>query len=183
MGRKAVATRERILTAAEDIVLVDGVATLTLEKAAARAGVSKGGVLYHFGTRNELVSAMAERTVQQFEAAIEEHRRLHPEAGFPRAYVAECLAEPADEQEQRSMRIGAALVAAVAAQPDLLRPLQQAFTGWQARIAAEASDPVTATIARLAADGLWLCEMFGIDGISPDLRRQVEAELLRMAGP
>ena len=54
-------TRERILFGAEEVVLRDGVAHLTLEAAASEAGISKGGILYHFPTRAALVAAMVER--------------------------------------------------------------------------------------------------------------------------
>lgn len=180
--RDAAATRERILLAAEDIVLTDGVATLTLENAAERAGVSKGGVLYHFGTRSDLISAMVQRTAERFDAGIEDHRRDHPDCTYPQAYIAECLAPPVDEHEQRMERVGASLIAAVAAQGDLSRPLREAFAGWQSRIEDDAEDAVVATVARLAADGLWLCELFGIDALGPELRARVEDELHRMVG-
>jgi AcrR family transcriptional regulator len=170
--RDAAATRERILLAAEDVVLTDGVSALTLEKAAARAGVSKGGVLYHFGTRNDLVTAMVQRMADRFDAAVRVQQAADPGASYAAAYVEECLAEPTEEDE-RSERVGAALIAAIAADPDLLEPIRRAFAGWQAQIEAGDADPVNASIARLAADGLWLCEMFGIAGLSPALRVRV----------
>ena len=66
-------TRDRIVRAAEDVVIQEGVARLTLEAAAAEAGVSKGGVLYHFPTRAALVAAMVERFVVSFDADLERY--------------------------------------------------------------------------------------------------------------
>jgi len=177
-------TRARIITAAEDVVLTDGVARLTLEKAAARAGVSKGGVLYHFPTRSALVAAMVARLTDDFDAALARHQQ-HPEhpgrpGGFVRAYVAESFALPQGELEERGERLGAAVLAAMASEPELLGPLQAAFTRWQARLEADTADPVRATIARLAADGLWLSELFGLGPLTPDLRLRVRDELIRM---
>ena len=40
--------RERILDAAESVVIEQGVTGMTLDAVAARAKVSKGGLLYHF---------------------------------------------------------------------------------------------------------------------------------------
>jgi len=190
---RATATRERILRAAEDVVLHDGVAHLTLEKAADRAGVSKGGVLYHFKTRNDLVTAMVDQMTGRFDAGMERCReelgaslgRGTAAVSAVRAYVEECLSEigPDDEREER---IGAALIAAASAQAELLRPLQRSFAGWQAEIERDATergqDQVEATVARLAADGLWLCELFGIDALTPAMREQVAARLRTMAG-
>ncbi len=174
-------TRERILEAAQDVVLTDGVSCLTLEKAAARAGMSKGGVLYHFRTKDALVAAMVQRLAEQFDDGIRAHRDRRPEPGaFARAYVEECFAEPVTDDEIRSERVGAALIAAIASQPELLATLRSAFAGWQGEIERDSADAVTATVARFAADGLWLCELFGIDGLSPAMRDEVRLRLLGM---
>lgn len=173
-------TRERILDAAEDVVLTDGVAALTLDQAAARAGMSKGGVLYHFPSRAALVSAMVQRLADRFDAGLAAHRRDDGPGSLARAYVRECFAAPQGEDQQRAEQLGAAVLAAMACERDLLEPLRVAFAGWQREIEAEAADPVRATIARLAADGLWLCELFGLADLSPQLRDQVRAELEEM---
>ena len=44
-------TRQKILAAASQIVQCKGVAKLTLEAVAKEAGVSKGGLLYHFSNK------------------------------------------------------------------------------------------------------------------------------------
>ena len=48
----------RILDAAEAIVRRAGVAALTLEAAAREAGVSKGGLLYHYGSKEALLTGL-----------------------------------------------------------------------------------------------------------------------------
>jgi AcrR family transcriptional regulator len=173
-------TRERILDAAEDVVLSDGVAALTLDKAAARAEMSKGGVLYHFPSRSALVAAMVQRLAERFDAGLAAYRQDDGPGSLARAYVRECFAIPRGEDEQRTEQLGAAVLAAMACEPDLLQPLRQAFAGWQRELEAEATDPVRATVARLAADGLWLCELFGFAELSAQLREQVRGELERM---
>ena len=67
-------TKGRIIDAAEEVVLRDGVARLTLDAAAAEAGLSKGGVLYHFPTRDALVAGMVEKIIREFDEDID--RRL-----------------------------------------------------------------------------------------------------------
>lgn len=57
MARKPVA-RDRALEAFQAILVDDGERAATLEAVATRAGVSKGGLLYHFASRQELVQAM-----------------------------------------------------------------------------------------------------------------------------
>jgi AcrR family transcriptional regulator len=180
--RDSATTKRRILDAAEQVVLRDGVGHLTLEAAAHEAGLSKGGVLYHFSTRDSLVAAMVTRIIEQFEEDIASYL---PEAGTPeasapgayaRAYVRSTL-EPAAPGEER---LGAALLAAAAAEPDLLVPLQEAADGWQARLVDDGLDPALATVIRLACDGLWLCDLFGLASPHAELRAQVGATFEQM---
>jgi AcrR family transcriptional regulator len=183
--RDSGATKRRILGAAERVVLRDGVGHLTLEAAATEAGLSKGGVLYHYPTRDALVAAMVTRIIAEFEEDIATHL---PDAGSPgagvpgayaRAYVLATLA-PADPGQER---LGAALLAAAAAEPALLVPLQEAADGWQARLVDDGLDPVLATVIRLACDGLWLCDLFGLASPHGDLRARVGSALEAMADP
>ncbi|MEK1870378.1 MAG: helix-turn-helix domain-containing protein, partial [Ensifer adhaerens] len=55
--------RDRILTAAEAIVVGKGVSSLTFDEVAEQTGLSKGGILYHFASKDALVRAMVERFV------------------------------------------------------------------------------------------------------------------------
>ena len=63
--------RDRILEAAERVVAEVGAARLTLDVVAQAAGVSKGGLLYHFPSKESLLGALAQRYVQSMEHCIE----------------------------------------------------------------------------------------------------------------
>ncbi len=155
-------TKARILDAAEEVVLRDGVARLTLDAAAAEAGLSKGGILYHFPTRDALVAGMVAKIIEEFDRDIEHRLEDDSEPGcFTRAYIGATM-EPSAPRPDREDRLGAALIAAAAAQPDLLVPLQEAAVRWQARLEQDGLDPTLATVLRLACDGLWMCDLFGL---------------------
>lgn len=53
--------RGAILDAFEDILLSDGERAATMDATAAKAGVSKGGLLYHFASKAALESGLIER--------------------------------------------------------------------------------------------------------------------------
>ena len=53
--------RERILNAAEARLLAGGPGGLVLDAIAADAGISKGGLLYHFGSKEALVEGLCDR--------------------------------------------------------------------------------------------------------------------------
>jgi AcrR family transcriptional regulator len=81
-------TPDLILTAAERVVLRDGVMRLTLEAVAREAKLSKGGLLYHFATKEALIQAMLARLIHYCEREIEVHRQHDVEPGrWTRAYV------------------------------------------------------------------------------------------------
>ena len=52
--------RERIITGALEIIGREGVDALTFEALAERVGLTRGGVVYHFRTREALLAGIAE---------------------------------------------------------------------------------------------------------------------------
>jgi AcrR family transcriptional regulator len=161
-------TRDRLLDAAATVVRTEGAQALTLDAVAAQAGVSKGGLLYHFKSKRELVQAMIERWLTEFQADIDA-----ADPDFVRGYV---KASGPDEHE-----LG--MLAALIADPGLLATVREQYGIWQDRVQREAADPVDATVARLAADGLWLAELLGMGPPTGALRQQVLDRLTQLAAP
>lgn len=67
--RNAERTRQAVLKAAQDVISSQG-ASFTLDAVAARAGVSKGGLVHHFGSREALITAAADEAVLKFRATV-----------------------------------------------------------------------------------------------------------------
>lgn len=67
MGRRPTISRGTILDAAERVVAAKGGANFTIEAVAAEAGVSKGGVLYAYPTKDALIDAMFKRVFAAFD--------------------------------------------------------------------------------------------------------------------
>jgi len=170
-------TRDRIVRAAEDVVIRDGVGRLTLDAAAAEAKVSKGGVLYHFPSRAALVTAMVEQFVVSFDADLDRFGAYSGEPGaFIRAYV-EATVQPAAPGDLRDRRLGSALLAGVASDPELLAPLRERFACWQNAVENDGVDATLATVVRFATDGLWLTDLFELAPVSGERREAVAREL------
>jgi AcrR family transcriptional regulator len=193
MSRQPSDTRARILCAAEDVVIRDGVSKLTLEAAAQEAGVSKGGVLYHFPSRAALVSAMVQRFVVSFDADLAAYGALDGRPGdFTRAYLqatlaptdagdeAASVAHRSERDDLRERRLGGALLAGVASDPELLAPLRDRFSAWQEAIEADGLPAEIATAVRLCSDGLWLSDLFELAPVGGALRERVGDLLLSM---
>jgi AcrR family transcriptional regulator len=161
-------TRARLLDAAAQVVRRDGPQNLTLDAVAAQAGVSKGGLLYHFRGKRELVEALVDRWLTEFQQDID----AAPD-GFARGYVRASAPGGVDAEE-----LG--LLAALVGEPSLLAPMRERYAVWQDRIEREGGDPVDTTVARLAADGLWFAELFGLAPPRGELRDAVLARLLTL---
>jgi AcrR family transcriptional regulator len=64
---RAERTQQRILDAAGQCFAANGYARTTVEDVASRAGVSKGLVHHHFGTKERILEAVLERTLARWE--------------------------------------------------------------------------------------------------------------------
>jgi AcrR family transcriptional regulator len=159
-------TRGKLLDAASAVIRRDGPQALTLDAVAAQAGVSKGGLLYHFASKRELLDALVDRWLDDCA------RDIEAEPGnFAERYVRASDGAKAEEQ---------GLLAALVADPQVLAAVRDRHATWQDRVATEGGDPVDATVARLAADGLWLADLLGIAPPAGDLRERVLARLLEL---
>lgn len=67
-------TRDRLLDAFETLLVSSGSRAATLDAVAAEADVSKGGLLYHFHSKDDLVEAMLDRLREQGAADVETMR-------------------------------------------------------------------------------------------------------------
>jgi AcrR family transcriptional regulator len=180
----AMQTRELILNSAEALVLREGAGSLTLERVAREASISKGGVLYHFATKAQLIQGLVERLIRHFEEDLGQYlERADSGPGRrTRAFVRATLEDTMRSgSRSRGLEIFAVLLAALVSAPNLLAPLQQKYAKWQRQIERDGLEPARATVVRLATDGLWLCELLGFTSLSRKRRATVVQEILRLA--
>jgi hypothetical protein len=124
---------------------------------------------------------MVDKIIDEFDRDIEAHHADRGEPGsFTRAYIRATMS-PISSTPERQDRLGAALIAAAAGQPALLAPLHAAADRWQRRLEGDGLDPTVATLLRLACDGLWLCDLFGLAPPSAALRASLEDRLELLA--
>lgn len=172
-------SREVIVDAAESVVIQVGAAHLTLDAVAAKASVSKGGLLYHFPTKKALLKAMLDRHMQRLEKARKKkYEELQDEpARAIKAYVLSALA-----RDHKTERISAALLAAVAHDPRLLEPVRKDYQKHMAEFTSSGLRFERAAVIALATDGLRLLEiLFLSPPIKDKQRKQLIEELLRLA--
>lgn len=174
-------SKEKILNSAERVALRDGVAHLTLEAVAEEAGLSKGGVLYNFPTKDDLIRGMVDRLIQQTDAEVARLTAVDPEpkGRLLRAYLGVTFPEDGSPSA-RINQVAAVLLSAILTNPDLLEPARRHFQTTQKALLNDGLDESVIHIVRLAADGLWMSDMLSMPGPGAAARRNMIAQLYEM---
>ena len=170
MARKKEIDRDRILDAAEAVILESGGRNFTLDAVAERAGISKGGLVYSFATKDELVRTTLEREMARFQDAV--GRRLGNGLTGPVELVLAYIEEALDEDDA-STQMAAFLVTALVHAPDMLEPVRSHYRALLEPLRSECNEIVEVRQALLAIEGIFLLRGLGFVEVSPDEHRSV----------
>jgi AcrR family transcriptional regulator len=143
------AARDKVLDAFEAILLAHGERAATLEAVAAAAGVSKGGLLYHFGSKQALMQGLLERLEALVDKDVEAMRTAidGPAAFYIRtsAYTGSAL----DRAIVATSRL------AQGSHPEAVQALQSMRQRWFDVLVDAVDDPAVARAVMLIGDGLY----------------------------
>jgi AcrR family transcriptional regulator len=142
-------TRDRLLDAFEHLLIEGGERSATLDAVAASAAVSKGGLLYHFGSKEALIEGQLAR-LAEFAATDADNIRSAP-------------AGPVDYLIRTSIDTGSAFDRAFIAatrlgqgqHPQAVERLADIRRGWLGVIEEAVGDPDVAQAVMLISDGLY----------------------------
>ena len=175
---------DALLDAAEAVVARQGIANLTLDGVAAEVGMSKGGVLHHFPSKDRLVEAMVVRSAENWRAHFTRaYELMSPGPGrMARALLRHCLSDA--KGWTRELRRGSsACFAALAQNPALIAPMRDVYSDLHKRLANDGLPPGLGEVAGAAINGLWLYWVLGLVPVDQDLivkvRRALEEVLAR----
>ncbi|GAA1532608.1 TetR/AcrR family transcriptional regulator [Actinomadura kijaniata] len=172
--------RDRILDAVERILVAGGADAIRLDAVAAEAGVSKGGLLHHFRTKQALLEGVLDRLVERFEAELPPPGS--PPGTFTRAWLDATIPPDDVPAKAHGDRVAVAILAGLSGGPEVLDALRRRYRIWQERLAGDGLDPATASLVRLAVDGWWMARLLDLAPPRDDLHRQVRARLDAMIG-
>jgi AcrR family transcriptional regulator len=187
----AASSRDRMLAAAVQVAIRDGVLAMTLEAVAKEARVSKGGLLHHFASKDDLIAAMLQHYSLKVQHALEAAMAAdgNPRGRFFRSFVRTILepalaGEPACPGLTDLPRFITAILAASANNPKLLAPLRARMTGMRERLLAEGPNGLRQVALWPAIYGLLLWKHLGVIADDDPLRQSMIKELLALAeGP
>lgn len=162
-------SKEKILEAAERVVAKRGPANLTLDAVAMEAGLSKGGLLYNFPSKQSLIEGMIGVFIKRHRAYLAELRDA--DGRHPNAAVRTLLAAKRDMPLDRGAKL--AVLAGVAENPNLLAPLRTELTETLRELERESPDARMATLVWLASDGLMFWDLLGISPLDDAGRERI----------
>ena len=176
-GNMSLSKRHEILKSASVVVNREGVANLTLAAVAKEAGISKGGLLYHFPSKDSLIQAMVTELMDHLTERLQQRveQDPNPNGRWSRAYAQEvftCFGE--------LVEANAGLLAAISTNRDMLEPVQQRYFLWKENMEEDGIDPIYSMIIRLAADGLKFNALFGMPTLQGDQRKNVLQALIQL---
>ena len=179
-------------------VTSDGLLAMTLDAVAKEAGISKGGVMYHFPSKDELVRGVLDYFSQQCEMMLMRRVVDDPE---PRLRWARCMLDcmfpdspesdaNTDDGQMSSevlSRFFMAMLTGAVTCPSAMQPLRQLATRMRNRFMSDPKDGMDQILVWLAIDGLFLWQFMGIiDSDDPmiaqvgqSLRARIKATLER----
>ncbi len=167
-----------ILDAAEQVVLKVGAGNMTLDAVSKEAKLSKGGLLYHFSTKENLIQAMVARL-------IEESNELHEST--KEQFASEELSEVKAFITARMRRnnkldnMATAVLAAAAVNPALVEPLRHHHKQILKTLSDAGISHEAATTILMSLAGLWLHEALNISPLSAAERKRFIEKIFSVA--
>lgn len=166
--------KSEILKAAIELSTKSGLSGITVQAVADLAGVTKGGLLHHFSSKQELIEGVFNHLLEALDNEIDAQiaKDKKPYGSFTRAYIRSSFSTVSWGESNP----WPALAVSIVADPTL----RQLWYGWlKGRLAKhKATDSgLEMEIARLAADGVWLNLIDGathaVDIFSPNLEKKL----------
>jgi len=175
MQRDPVRTRRALIEAAERALVSHG-PQVSLEVVARDAGVSKGGLLHHFNSREALLYALCDHWMQMYDDAVAQH--LDPDDNEPgrwcRAHIRAAFDPSIGDGPWRNLAVQSALLAV----PGLIEQARINGRRWETEMASDGLHPDRVLLIARALDGDSMTETYDPD---VDIRQRHELRDLLLA--
>ncbi len=152
--------RDFILERAEELVQENGAAHLTFDALTTVTNISKGGLLYHFESKNALIGAMLERYADRRQELRREIMGADEHSND--AEIIALIKSELAHSKRGKLGVDSAILAAAATNPSLMNIIadrqQELFT----LLDKSSAGPIQARVAWYAVLGNRLCRQFGI---------------------
>lgn len=172
---------EQLLEAAEAVIFRQGIGNLTLSAVAAEAGMSKGGLLHYFPTKNNLIEALVARSAEQWRKSYQDAFQQTSEGPgrMTRGLIDYCMTD-AESWTKGMCSISSAVFTALAQDPKLIQPMRDVYSDLHERLMDDGLPPGVSEAVVAAIDGLWLNWVLGLAPIDQPRLDRVRQALKEM---
>ncbi|MCA1323306.1 TetR/AcrR family transcriptional regulator [Herbaspirillum sp. alder98] len=163
-------SRQLIIQSALAVIARDGANKLTIDAIAKEAGISKGGVLHHFRTKQAVLVALLDNQRTHFAKFARDFldsdgkNSQEPSLAMQISVLREATKQP--------QSVALAILGAINEQPSLMEGLRTEDSVHVAAIRNEADDPEMAILRWTAARGLLWTSIFNMCPLSDEERAQ-----------
>lgn len=170
--------RTKILRAAREIVERSGAGALTYDELVAVSGVTRGGITYHFPTKDDLLRGLLDDDMQQWRSSEHEFRPtdianpvVADLVGFIRSHTS---------KDDANRRFVAGMLSAAVHQPDLLDSCRCEIANQRSSQCWDEAG-IKSYLLRLAATGLFWEELFQLHPLPADVRAKLVKTMEQLA--
>lgn len=171
--------RQRVLDAARRIVEERGAGHLTFDELARESGVTRGGITYHFPTKEDLLRALIEADMQQWDAAAAPPPDLPVGCVCPRTAAALGQLRCHLSEDEGHKRFVHGMLSAAMVDHSLLDPVRrhhaQEFADW----VWDETD-LRRFLLLAAAEGLFWQDLFNLSPMPTEARLRLKALIERL---
>ncbi|WP_409306193.1 TetR family transcriptional regulator [Pectobacterium sp. B1J-3] len=173
MARKKTIDNGLILDAAEKVLLQDGVHHFTLDAVAAQAGISKGGLVYRFPSKDQLIQAILCRELTRFEQEVQYRSTQYTDREYADV-LGHIAAIRQEDEETTSHAIG--LLTALIHSPEMLAPIRKFYRDKLDRLSDNTLITRRIRLAFLATEGVFLLHGMGFSVMSREEQHTILAD-------
>ena len=175
------AQRDLLLDAAETVAAREGVARLTFDAVAAEAGVSKGGLLHYFSSKEGLIEAMVQRSADGWRNCFMTGYEQEPEGPgrMLRGILNHCCMD-ARNWTDGLRRSYSAIFAALAQNSELVQPMRAVYEELYEYVRNDGLPDHVAEVVMAAIDGMWFYWVMRLRPVDQDALDRLRCALHRI---
>ena len=176
MGRHPKA-REIILDAARRVVRARGAGNLTYDELVQESGVTRGGITYHFPTKDDFLRELIRRDMENW-TELEERLRPPIDNELAAEVIAHIRSHTQRDEEHR--RFASGMLSAITLDPSMLDPIRDYIDERCGGIEWN-EQSFMLQILRLASEGIFWSDVLGIGKLPDEAREGVVGKLEELA--
>ena len=152
--------KKTIINACIELIINDGLQKFSLNEVAKKAGVSKGGLLHHYPSKEELIKAIVRENFDTYlDSILSQIKSTKPYPGRTPSIYLQSTEEAISENEEQLL--SAILVASVY-DKNLMKPFQEFYSQIDACIQEDGGNTMKSKMIIISIDAIWINQMLEV---------------------